>query len=74
MASHQKLCFLQPLIFYSVFFSEQLALRLHEEERRHVQSAAPVAAVPHEPTRPYAHAQPVPAERSKKGSVSMDTI
>ena len=73
MASHQKLCFVQPLVFCSVF-SEQLALRLHEEERRHAQSAVSVAAISHDHTRPYAHAQPASVDRNKKGSVSVDAI
>jgi len=51
-----------------------LALRLHEEEQRHAQSAVPVAAMPHDRARPYALAQPVTVERSKKGSVSVDAI
>jgi len=51
-----------------------LALRLHEEEQQHAQSAVPVAAISHDRPRAYAHAQPAPADRSKKGSVSMDAI
>jgi len=50
---------------------EQLAHRLHEEERRHAQSAVPVAAISHDRTRAYAHAQPAPADRSKKGSCNI---
>jgi hypothetical protein len=55
-------------------FSEQLALRLQEEEQRQAQSAVPVAAISRDHARPYAHAQPAAVDRNKKGSVSVNAV
>jgi hypothetical protein len=72
-SSHQKLRFIQLWVFCSVF-SEQLAVRLHEEEQRHAQSAVPATAISRDHTRPYAHAQPATVDRNKKGSVSVNAV
>jgi hypothetical protein len=69
-----KTVFCTDFDYFVLFFSEQLALHLHEEEQRHAQSAVPVAALSRDHTRPYAHAQPATVDRNKKGSVSVNAI
>ncbi|XP_069693288.1 ubiquitin carboxyl-terminal hydrolase MINDY-2-like isoform X2 [Periplaneta americana] len=50
---------------------EELARRLHEDEKRRAQSPAPTSTVSHGHTRPYAHAPPAAGERNKKGSCNI---